>query len=104
MTDQVIPDRAAVSSEDRGRAVPDGSARRRRREPKRSRAAASNGYDGFVSYSHAADAQLATELQRGLQRFAKPWYRMRALRVFRDEVSLSANPGLWSSIQQALDD
>jgi hypothetical protein len=38
-----------------------------------------------------------------LQRFAKPWWRRRNLRVFRDETSLSANPHLWSSITEALD-
>jgi WD40 repeat protein len=62
----------------------------------------SNVYHAFISYSHAADGQLAPSLQRSLQRFAKPWYRPRALRVFRDEVSLSANPHLWTSIEQAL--
>ena len=31
-------------------------------------------YDGFISYSHAADDLLAPRLQAGLQRFAKPWY------------------------------
>jgi WD40 repeat protein len=60
-------------------------------------------YDGFISYSHAADDLLAPRLQSGLQRFAKPWWRRRALRVFRDESSLSANPHLWSSITEALD-
>jgi len=60
-------------------------------------------YNAFISYSHAADGKLAPALQSGLQRFAKPWYRMRALRVFRDQASLSANPNLWSSIQDALD-
>ena len=60
-------------------------------------------YAAFVSYSHAFDGKFAPTLQRALQRFAKPWYRMRALRVFRDETSLTANPGLWSSIQTALD-
>ena len=40
-------------------------------------------YDAFVSYSHAADGRLAPALQRGLQSLAKPWYRRRALRVFR---------------------
>jgi WD40 repeat protein len=60
-------------------------------------------YDGFVSYSHAADGLLAPRLQAGLQRFAKPWWRRRALRIFRDESSLSANPHLWSSIAGALD-
>ncbi len=60
-------------------------------------------YDGFISYSHAADGLLAPRLQSGLQRFAKPWWKRRALRVFRDESSLSANPHLWESITEALD-
>ncbi len=61
-------------------------------------------YDGFISYSHAADDLLAPRLQAGLQRFAKPWWKRRALRIFRDESSLSANPHLWSSIATALDE
>jgi WD domain, G-beta repeat/MTH538 TIR-like domain (DUF1863) len=61
-----------------------------------------SGYDAFISYSHALDGSLAPALQTGLERFAKPWYRARALRVFRDNASLSANPGLWTSIEQAL--
>jgi WD40 repeat protein len=61
-------------------------------------------YDAFVSYSHAADGRLAPALQRAMQRLAKPWYRQRALRVFRDDASLSANPHLWASIEAALDD
>ena len=61
-------------------------------------------YDAFVSYSHAADGRLAPALQSGLQRLAKPWYRLRALRVFRDETGLSTNPHLWSSIVAALDE
>jgi hypothetical protein len=60
------------------------------------------GFDAFISYSRASDAGTAAALQRGLQTFAKPWYRLRILRVFRDDASLSANPGLWSSIAQAL--
>ena len=60
-------------------------------------------YDGFISYSHAADDLLAPRLQAGLQRFAKPRWKRRALRIFRDESSLSANPHLWSSIIDALD-
>jgi WD40 repeat protein len=60
-------------------------------------------FDAFVSYSHAADGLLAPRLQAALQTFAKPWWRRRALRVFRDESSLSANPHLWSSITTALD-
>lgn len=61
-------------------------------------------YNAFISYSHAADGLLAPRLQAGLQRFAKPWWKRRAIRVFRDESSLAANPHLWSSITDALDD
>ena len=42
-------------------------------------------------------------LQAGLQRFAKPWWRRRAVRIFRDKTSLAANPELWSSITKAMD-
>ena len=67
------------------------------------RRSASSRYDAFLSYSHAADGLLAPRLQAGLQRFAKPWWKRRAVRVFRDQSSLSANPHLWSSITEALD-
>ncbi|MGW6929970.1 toll/interleukin-1 receptor domain-containing protein [Lentzea sp. NPDC054927] len=59
-------------------------------------------YDGFISYSHAADRPLARSLQRSLHQIGRPWYKPRALRVFRDDVSLAASPDLWSSIQDAL--
>jgi WD40 repeat protein len=59
-------------------------------------------FDAFVSYSHAADGRLAAELQRGLQRLAKPVFARRSLRVFRDETGLSTNPHLWGSIETAL--
>jgi hypothetical protein len=60
-------------------------------------------YKAFISYSHAADGRLAPALQLALHRFAKPWYRLRAVRVFRDRTNLSANPGLWSEIHKALE-
>ena len=59
-------------------------------------------YKAFISYSHDADSQLARSLQGGLHRFAKPWYRRRAIRVFRDETNLNVNPRLWSTIKEAL--
>ncbi|MGE2692647.1 toll/interleukin-1 receptor domain-containing protein [Mycolicibacterium pulveris] len=61
-------------------------------------------YDAFISYSHAADGRLAPELQRALQRLAKPWYRRRSLEVFRDETGLAVDPHLWNAIVRALDD
>ena len=59
-------------------------------------------YQAFVSYSHDSDERLAASLQSSLSRFAKPWYRLRTMRIFRDKTSLSANPALWHSIEQAL--
>jgi WD40 repeat protein len=59
-------------------------------------------YDAFISYSHAKDKRIAEALQSVVQRLGKPWYRRRALRVFRDDTSLSATPHLWPSIETAL--
>ena len=41
-------------------------------------------------------------LQSALHRFARPWNRLRALRVFRDKTSLAASPELWPAIVEAL--
>ena len=60
-------------------------------------------FDGFISYSHAADGRLAPAVQRGLHHLAKPWHRRRALWIFRDQTGLSVTPALWTSIQNALD-
>jgi WD40 repeat protein len=59
-------------------------------------------HDAFISYSHAADASLATALEAGLEKLAKPALKLRAMEVFRDQTSLSANPGLWSGIVEHL--
>jgi hypothetical protein len=58
--------------------------------------------DAFVSYSHAKDKPIAAALQSAIQKLGKPWYRRRALRIFRDDTSLSATPHLWPTIEQAL--
>jgi hypothetical protein len=61
-------------------------------------------FKGFISYSHAADGKLAPAVQRALHHIAKPWYRLRTMRIFRDQTNLAATPGLWSSIESALRD
>ena len=61
-------------------------------------------YKAFISYSHAADGKLAPALQVALEQFAKPWYKLRHLNIFRDESSLSASPHLWENIKTALDE
>jgi WD40 repeat protein len=60
-------------------------------------------YNAFISYSHASDSMLAAALQSALHRFAKPWYKLRGLHIFRDQTNLAVNPALWSSIRDALD-
>src|ERR1041384_812541 len=60
-------------------------------------------YDAFISYSHARDKPLAAALQGVIQRLGKPFYRRRALRLFRDDTSLSATPHLWPTIERALE-
>jgi len=67
-------------------------------------ATGSHRYRAFLSYSTAADGRLAPALQSALQRFAKPWYRIRAFRVFRDRTGLAVTPALWTSIETALRD
>ncbi len=59
-------------------------------------------YKSFISYSRAADAQLAPALKSALQGFAKPWYALRAIQVFCDQTNLTANPDLWLSIEKNL--
>lgn len=59
-------------------------------------------FDCFISYARSSSAQLAVDLQTGLERFAKPWNRLRAIRVFRDDSSMSANTALWSTIEKGL--
>ncbi len=59
-------------------------------------------YKAFISYSHTADSQLAPSLQLALERFAKPWYRMRNFRIFRDTTNLAITPELWPEIERAL--
>jgi hypothetical protein len=81
----------------------------KRRQPDSSKIKRNSGrgtalFAAFISYNRAVDGSLAHALQGALQRFAKPWYRRRALRLFRDDTNLSANPNLWSSVEAALSD
>lgn len=59
-------------------------------------------FDAFISYSRSASSTLAVALRGGIERFAKPWYRLRSSRVFLDDASMSANTGLWSTIERGL--
>jgi tetratricopeptide (TPR) repeat protein len=61
-------------------------------------------YDAFISYSHSADGRLAPALQTALHRFAKPWWKLRAVNAFRDGTSLAAAHDLSEAIKTALAD
>ena len=59
-------------------------------------------YDAFISYRHGADDAVAAAIERGLERLARPWNRLRAMSVFRDESELGAAADLTGSIKRAL--
>ncbi|GGP01615.1 TIR domain-containing protein [Nonomuraea glycinis] len=59
-------------------------------------------YDAFLSYAWEPDAPLVAAVRDALHRLARPWYRLRALRVFRDASSLAANSALDPAIEDAL--
>ncbi|GAA2589339.1 MULTISPECIES: toll/interleukin-1 receptor domain-containing protein [Streptomyces] len=61
-------------------------------------------YAAFISYSHTPDTRRARLLRQALHTFARPWNRMRALRVFLDNAAMSMEHNLWSTVEQALGD
>ncbi len=68
-------------------------------------AARARQYEAFISYSHAADGALAAQLQRSLNRIARPsykWWQWWPPRVFRDQTNLAAVGDLTEEIQRAL--
>jgi hypothetical protein len=61
-------------------------------------------YDGFISYRHSPkQAQIVGAIQAALHKFAKPFWKLRALRLYRDESNLSVHPDLWGTLVEALD-
>jgi hypothetical protein len=58
-------------------------------------------YQAFVSYSNAADGELAPALQSALDLFATPRYWLRALNVWRDPTSPFITPVPWRSNEKA---
>jgi WD40 repeat protein len=62
-------------------------------------------YEAFISYSHDSDNLLAAELQRTLNRIARPpykWWQWWPPRVFRDQTNLAAASDLGAEIKDAL--
>ena len=59
-------------------------------------------YKAFISYSHRQDSKLAPSLEYGLEKFARPIFKRRAINIFRDANDLSASPNLWGKIEEGL--
>ncbi|HEY7766810.1 MAG TPA: hypothetical protein VIB55_01435 [Longimicrobium sp.] len=59
-------------------------------------------YDAFLSYRRTPDASIASALQVELQRFAKPFYKRRVLRLFRDTTTVPLTEEVWPPIREAL--
>jgi len=59
-------------------------------------------YDAFLAYAHR-DKAVATAIQKGLHEIGRRRGQLRALRVFRDDSNLAANPDLWGRMIDAID-
>jgi len=59
-------------------------------------------YDAFISYKHGSDKLVAVGVQAILQTLGKPWWRLRAMRIFRDDTTLVSTHELWPTIERAL--
>jgi WD40 repeat protein len=60
-------------------------------------------YDAFISYAHESHGPQADPLQRALHRFARPWFKLRALHVYCDRTNMDWSDPLWESLRHALD-
>jgi len=60
-------------------------------------------YNAFISYSHEGTRDFARKLESAVQQFAKPFFKLRMLSIFRDDSNLNLSPDLWGSIEAALD-
>ncbi|MBV1855891.1 toll/interleukin-1 receptor domain-containing protein [Catellatospora tritici] len=59
-------------------------------------------YDAFISYSTASDDRRAPALRLALQRFGRPWFRRRSIRVFCAPTDLPATAQLQTTLEQNL--
>lgn len=60
-------------------------------------------YKGFISYKHGDDDKLAKNLEKALEKFAKPTFKRRAIEIFRDGNDLSAAADLGEKIRGGLE-
>jgi WD40 repeat protein len=56
-----------------------------------------------LSYSWKGESSIAPVIQSCLQSFLRPWYKTRALSIFRDLSSLAASSDLYRSLEEKID-
>jgi hypothetical protein len=101
MPENAIADLKAVEPADDARRIKTGPAPV---EPEPETIAVPYTYDAFISYSHnARQLAISKAFQQAVQGFAKPFWKRRALHLFRDQTNLSADPDLWGNIEDALE-
>ena len=62
-----------------------------------------NKFIAFLSYSWTSDSATAPVLQTTLQQFLRPWFKLRALNIFRDRSMLPANSSLEDALRATID-
>jgi len=60
-------------------------------------------YDAFLSYSRKSDSSVAPVIQSALQRFLRPWYKVRAKTIFQHLSCLPAGSNLEAELFDRLD-
>jgi len=60
-------------------------------------------FDAFLSYGWKGESSLGLVLQSVLQMFLRPWYKTRALNIFRDLSSLAPSGSLQAYLERKLD-
>ena len=69
----------------------------------RRRARDQTGFDAFISHAHDPDAELAVRIESHLERWARPWYGGRSMRVFRDASKIRASASLREDLIDAME-
>ena len=64
----------------------------------------STSFAGFLSYSWKGESEIAPVIQSVLQSFLGPWYKTRALNIFRDLSSLPASANLQTSLEAKMEE
>jgi flagellar biosynthesis chaperone FliJ len=62
-----------------------------------------NKYHAFISYRQATESDVAEKLEKALQQYAKPWHKLRAMNIYRDNDDQNLSPNLKKAVEDAMD-